>query len=186
MDCENDIEQCGICRRPLERKGDDWDMLCPNCADAVSHFLDETGLSEEHVNRLVELITTVNRRARGTHCVVRVPTYYGHAYADAVLDGLIPESGKPFVPIALQEMEGLRLVLGSSEPIADAPDIHLERRPNGWALFLHPESGGDPSGYVYLIDDGRSFIVPERGTTPAIEICEWEQVVGLVDRKTRT
>ena len=38
--------------------------------------------------------------------------------------------------------------------------VQVERRPNGWAIFLHPIGGGDPSGYVYFLDDGRSFVLP--------------------------
>jgi hypothetical protein len=184
---ENDIEQCDTCSHRIERKGDDWDMLCPNCADALSNFLDEAGLSGDCVDRLIAFVTRMIERSHDSQFVFQVPTYYGHAYPDAVVDGLVPEFGKPFVPILIQRAEGLRLVLGSSDPLRQAPDIAIERRPNGWALFLHPEIGGDPSGYVYFIDDGRSFVVPDCGiTTPAIQTSEWDEVLALVDRRKST
>jgi hypothetical protein len=73
-------------------------------------------------------------------------------------------------PVVVREADGVRIVLGSHDYWDPAkPDIQIERRHKGWAIFLHPVGGSDPSGYVYFFDDGRSFVVAERGgATPAI------------------
>ena len=101
-----------------------------------------------------------------------VPTYYGarnKLLSDAGYARL--EFSDPLIPILVREADGLRLVLGSHDcDDKNAPDIQVERRPNGWAIFLHPVGGSDPSGYVYFLDDGRSFVVPERGLGPTPSI----------------
>lgn len=90
-----------------------------------------------------------------------VPTYYGHAATRTTRE--LPEFGEPLVPVLVRRAEGVRIVLGSHDyEDMNSPDIQVERRPKGWAIFLHPFPGGDPSGYVYFVDDGRSFVIPER------------------------
>ena len=106
---------------------------------------------------------------------LRVPTYNANLFPDQVSAGVVPEFGPPFVPVIIRDAEGIRIVLGSHDyDDKRAPDIQIERRPRGWAIFLHPVGGGDASGYVYFVDDGRSFMLPENGLgpTPAIEIIE--------------
>lgn len=68
--------------------------------------------------------------------------------------------------------DGLRIVLGTDDVHDyEAPDVLIERRTNGWAIFLHPIGGSDPSGYIYMLDDGRSFVEPQDGCpTPAIAV----------------
>lgn len=180
----DDLDRCDVCSCRLDRKQGDHRILCADCANAVSKFIDDTGMPQVHEGRLIRFVTSILKRAEGCR-FVRVATYYGQGYENAVVDGLLPEFGTPLVPISLEKVEGLRLVLGFSKPIADAPDISIERRPNGWALFLHPEPGGDASGFVYFIDDGRSFVVPEHGVTPPIEMTEWDRVIPILDRKKR-
>ena len=112
-----------------------------------------------------------------------VPTYYGETPSRMrVLPGDC-EFGNPYVPVLAHEADGLRIVLGSHELYADVPDIAIERRAKGWAVFLHPVGLGDPSGYVYFLDDGRSFLVKENGLgpTPAIKVSSHEKVVARVD-----
>ncbi len=48
---------------------------------------------------------------------------------------------------------------------------------------MHPLGGSDPSGYVYLLDDGRSFLVKESGFGPTerIEVLEPRQRVPEID-----
>lgn len=111
-----------------------------------------------------------------TRCTFCVPTFYPSA-----CDGDEP-FGEPAVPIVAYEQDGLRVILGSDDTGNEtAPDIHIERRRNGWAIFLHPVGDGDPSGYVYFLDDGRSFVVPDGGSTPAIAVQSFESVTAELD-----
>lgn len=184
MPCGNDNPRCDICCHSLEQTGHDSHMLCPTCANAVLKFLNETNLSDEYVHRIVAFAKEMVERGHAVEVAFQVPTFYGHAYPGAVRDGLVPEFGPPLVPILVQRVDGLRLVLGSCDAFDQAPDVQIERRPNGWAMFLHPASSGDPSGYVYFIDDGHSFVVPDSGVaTPAIQIRQSEEVLAVVDRK---
>ena len=52
----------------------------------------------------------------------------------------------------------------------DKPDLLIERRPVGWAIFLHPLGGGDPVGVIYFLDDGRSFFREEPFTEPPLVV----------------
>jgi len=84
-----------------------------------------------------------------------------------------PDFGPPYVAVVVHEAEGVRVVLGTHDRHSgEYPDIQIERRANGWAIFLHPVGGCDPSGYVYFLDDGRSFIEMERqlGPTPVLQV----------------
>ncbi len=103
-----------------------------------------------------------------------VPTYNAEGFPDEVAKDEMPEFGEPLVPVLIREADGVRIVLGTHDYDCETPDIQIERRPNGWAIFLHPLGGSDPSGYVYFLDDGRSFLSPENnfGPTPAIEVLE--------------
>ncbi|HZL38339.1 MAG TPA: hypothetical protein VFC78_23700 [Tepidisphaeraceae bacterium] len=82
-----------------------------------------------------------------------------------------PEFGEPDVPIVIRRADGVRIVLGTHDYFdMHAPDIQIERRPRGWAIFLHPVGGGDASGFVYFLDDGRSFVLPERHLDTTLKI----------------
>lgn len=110
------------------------------------------------------------------------PTYYGST--TICKSGAKHEFDEPRVPIVVRPADGVRVVLGTHDYFGnDAPDIQIERRPNGWAIFLHPVGGGDPCGYVVFIDDGRSFVIPERylGTTPSIKVLSWDETIAQVD-----
>lgn len=91
-----------------------------------------------------------------------VPTYYGRAY---VKQNVLADTDfdVPNVPVLIHEAEGIRVVLGTHDfDDMEKPDIQIERRPQGWAIFLHPVGGNDASGYVYFLDDGRSFLLREQ------------------------
>jgi len=47
----------------------------------------------------------------------------------------------------------------------------VERRPHGWAIFLHPDAG-DPVACVYYLDDGRTLLLPETHISNEIEIVD--------------
>lgn len=113
-----------------------------------------------------------------------VPTYLAERFPEEVATGRREDFGEPCVPVLVQRAGGVRVVLGSHEwEDVDKPDVHIERRPHGWAIFLHAVGGGDPSGYVYFLDDGRSFLVPEDGggATPVIEVLKPGATVREVD-----
>ncbi|HEY3964752.1 MAG TPA: hypothetical protein VGM05_09405 [Planctomycetaceae bacterium] len=99
-------------------------------------------------------------------------TGLGCADGAIAIDNPQSDFGAPFVPVLVHEADGVRVVLGTHQrQSADFSDIQIERRGNGWAIFLHPVGGCDPSAVVYYLDDGRSFVspVPFLGPTPAIE-----------------
>lgn len=113
-----------------------------------------------------------------------VPTYNASAFAKEVEAGERPDFGDPYVPVVVRDAAGVRIVLGSHDYFdCDAPDIQIERRPNGWAIFLHPMGGGDPSGQAYFLDDGRSFVIPEShlGSTPPIVALKSDETVSEID-----
>jgi hypothetical protein len=86
--------------------------------------------------------------------------------------------------VLIREADGVRIVLGTHDyEDYEKPDIYIERRPNGWAIFLHPLGGSDPSGFVYFLDDGRSFLAKEfgLGPTPAIEVLEADHKLRELD-----
>jgi hypothetical protein len=112
-----------------------------------------------------------------------VPTYVGHR--NCILGVKEDkEFENPQVPVLIQSVEGIRVVLGSHNYQEwHAPDVQIERRPKGWAIFLNP-SAGDPSGYVYFLDDGRSFLVSEAGGGAIELICGEEDIPELDDLPT--
>jgi hypothetical protein len=115
---------------------------------------------------------------------VYVPTYYGALLAKQVAKSDEPEFGAPLVPLFIRDEDGLRVLLGAPHRDRDEDaDILIERRPNGWAIFLHPLTGCDPIGCVYFLDDGRSFLAKELplGPTPAIQVLESHESVPGID-----
>jgi len=111
-----------------------------------------------------------------------VPTYNAKLHPDQ------EDFGPPVVPVLVQEVDGVRVVLGG-EDINDTskPDILIERHSNGWMIFLHPIGATDPAGYVYFLDDGRSFLVKEHpaGGPPPLEVLERGETVPCFDRPLR-
>jgi len=111
-----------------------------------------------------------------------VPTYYGAANCETERFPAKEEFDQPNVPILICEAEGVRVVLGSHAfQDLTKPDVQIERRPNGWAIFLHPVPGGDASGLVYFLDDGRSFLVPDGLGSQGIVILDREEKVPMID-----
>lgn len=115
---------------------------------------------------------------------VIIPTYNAYAFADEVAAGKMQEFDSPHVPVLIRRADGIRVVLGTHDfDDQTKPDIQIERRPNGWAIFLHPLGGGDPSGCIYFVDGGESIFRHEShvGTTPKMAVREWDDHVDEVD-----
>jgi hypothetical protein len=117
-----------------------------------------------------------------------VPTYNYQLYGEQVDRGELPEYGEPLVPVLIRDEAGVRIVLGTHDfKDHSKPDLLIERQPQGWAIFLHPEGGGDPSGVVYFLDDGRSFVTPENdlGSSNNIQFLECGEPVPDIDGPQR-
>ena len=110
-----------------------------------------------------------------------IPTYYPNGAAPNH-DG-DENFGDPRVPVLIRRADGVRIVLGTHDYWdSDSPDVQIERRMNGWAIFLHPLGGGDASGYIYFTDDGRSFVVPENGATSPVAMVAFDAAVAEIDQ----
>jgi len=110
-----------------------------------------------------------------------VPTYHAEMAAKA---GLTDNNdfGEPSVPVLICDAEGVRIVLGTHDyKDFSKPEVQIERRPNGWAIFLNPVAGGDTSGLVYFLDDGRSFLVPDGLPSEAIHVLDRSEDVPMID-----
>lgn len=114
--------------------------------------------------------------------LLMVPTFYGATYGDRDRFTDKEEFDSPYVPMLVRPAEVVRVVLGSRDfEDTDKPDIRIERRPNGWAIFLHPVCGGDPCGRVYFLDDGRSFLVPDGPASGRIKVLGRGEEVPRID-----
>jgi hypothetical protein len=187
-------ERCLLCRRPLGRRGNCPEGTCPECSDAVATYFSTHRLQPSHrglaIKHLWEIACATNRfggleaHRPQDETLLRVPTYYGNA---KTLDGEWVERDEfdePNVPVLVHEADGVRLVLGSHDSNdLRFPDVQIERRPNGWALFLRPIGDSDPSGYVYFLDDGRSYVMPEShyAATPPIELLPPDDQLPEID-----
>jgi hypothetical protein len=78
----------------------------------------------------------------------------------------------PDVPVLIHHADGIRVLLGTHD-LADRSkaDIQIERRKRGWAIFLHPNAG-DPVGYIFILDDGQTFLLPEQVISDSIEVVD--------------
>ncbi len=111
-----------------------------------------------------------------------VPTYNGKWLDEP--KWTVPEFDDPEVPVLVHQADGVRIVLGTHDyDDCQKPDIQIERRHNGWMIFLHPGGGGDASGFVVFLDDGRSFIAKESGYGPTepIEMVAYDEAVAELD-----
>jgi hypothetical protein len=110
-----------------------------------------------------------------------VPTYNGK-WLEAP-DRTVPEFDAPEVPVLVCPADGVRVVLGTHDyHDYTKPDIQIERRHNGWVIFLHPLGGSDASGFVVFLDDGRSLVAAEEcGATEPIEFADYGTASAEID-----
>lgn len=122
------------------------------------------------------------RPKRDTPCELRltVPTHNGKWLEQ---DPALQEFDEPHVPLLVTPEDGVRIVLGTHDwDDFDAPDIKVERRHNGWMIFLRPTGGGDACGFVVFLDDGRSFVAPEQVAEEyQIKMVDYEKAVAELD-----
>ncbi len=110
-----------------------------------------------------------------------VPTYNGKLLET---DPALPEFDEPQVPVLVRSADGVKIILGTNDyDDYTKADVQIERRHNGWMIFLHPHGGCDPSGCVVFLDDGRSFVAQEHECVTAgqIEMVEYEEAIAELD-----
>lgn len=118
-----------------------------------------------------------------------VPTYHAAWRPRAVERGACAEYGSPRVAIVARLEAGLRIILGTHDPEDRAsPDVLVERQPHGWVLFLRPACAGDATVYVYMRDDGQTFVQPEHRLAggPTERLLKAGQPVPGFERHPRT
>ncbi|HEY3963621.1 MAG TPA: hypothetical protein VGM05_03625 [Planctomycetaceae bacterium] len=93
----------------------------------------------------------------------------------------------PEVSVTVTDDHGVRFILGEEGDNCYAPDLLIERRPRGWLIFLHPDGTEDPSGYLFIKDGGKSFVIPGNkfGCAEAIECAslkDYEAIKALINQ----
>ena len=110
-------------------------------------------------------------------------TYYGNVPEEQTSARKLEEFDSPEVPIVIRPADGVRIVLGTHDFWdTNFPDIQIERRPGGWAVFIHAVPGDDPTGFVYILDDGRSYANIEYGSSLPLRFLEEEEFPPDLDR----
>lgn len=109
-----------------------------------------------------------------------VPTYNGKWLMD---NPSLNDFDEPHVPVLVSDVEGLRVILGTHDYYDfEMPDIQIERRHNGWMLFLRPFNLGDQCGFVVMLDDGRSFVAAESAAGDAeIKMVDFDEAIAELD-----
>lgn len=148
-------------------EGMEWIVECHNFHDQLPLTCDEVDDLRDNLKRRQQVVTHDHV---STSWAIEVPTFVGHQQSQN--DGPQQEFVPPYVAILAYEEDGLRIILGSDDLDENSkPDLKIERRPHGWAFFLHPNAG-DPIAFIYLLDDGRSYLMRETLTEPSIEIVD--------------
>lgn len=115
------------------------------------------------------------------HC--RVPTYVGALTPEERGPGGGPDFAAPSVPVRISDAAGIRLILGTDdEQDRVKPEIVVERRPHGWAIFINCNAD-ETVGVVFMLDDGRTMLLRE----PYVDspISDVDDIPSEVDRATR-
>jgi len=77
---------------------------------------------------------------------------------------------EPNAPVVVHGGTDIRVVMGTHDAKDfSKPDIQIERRPHGWAVFIHPDAS-DLVACLYILDDGRTFLLPEQCAASELEI----------------
>lgn len=56
-------ETCALCDKPLVADGDNWDELCPSCADEVSEYLDDNKLTNDDKDEVIARLKAQRQEA---------------------------------------------------------------------------------------------------------------------------
>lgn len=98
-----------------------------------------------------------------------VPTFHKTKTSDGFAE--------PEVPVTVKLEQGIRLVLGKDDDDSFVPHILIERRSRGWLVFLHPDGTEESCGYLFINDNGRSFVIPGNrfGCAEAMECASLKQ-----------
>jgi hypothetical protein len=148
-------------------EGTEWVVECHNFGAHSPLNRDEIDDLRTRLNKKGQLVTHDHVSDSWS---AELPTFVGHQKSSDDDSTDEPEFVPPYVPVLAYEEDGLRIILGANDNDDDSrPDLKIERRPHGWAFFLHPNAG-DPIAFIYLLDDGRSFLMHELLTEPAMEI----------------
>ncbi len=98
------------------------------------------------------------------------------------------EFGAPLARIDIFEEEGARAVMlappvdGVFRNDQDCPNVVIERRANGWAIFIHKD-GGDCIGLVKISDDGECAMERDRDSSEMTICTPGEDAPFSIDRK---
>ena len=123
-------------------------------------------------------VVTGNHASESWH--VEVPTFVGHQEELRKSTEESTDFAEPYVPILFYEEDGVRIIFGTGDKEDDSkPDLRIERRPHGWAFFFHPNAG-DPVAVLYLLDDGRAYLLRELYIDPPIELVD--EIPADIDR----
>jgi hypothetical protein len=145
-----------------------------------SRFQTESPLTREQICDLMSRLDEATKQS-GCSCgewvpawtySLKIPTYLGHQKAVDESRAPLGDFTRPNTPVLIVPADGIRVVLGTHDyNDTSKPDIQVERRPHGWAIFVHPDAG-DPVACLYMLDDGRTFLVPEDYISNPIQIVD--------------
>jgi hypothetical protein len=186
-------KRCARCRLSCQYSGDWFGDLCSGCADEIEgewvchncgkrgDFEAMNGSGTENPVCCGQVCEHIKEEETIQELKLTVPTYVANMPKKETEADDAGDFARPYVPVLIHQAEGVRIVLGTHNyEDYERPDVQIERRPNGWAIFLHP-SAGYPCGYVYFLDDGRSYLVPEWGDS-AIKVLALHGDVPALDR----
>lgn len=101
--------------------------------------------------------------------IVEVSTYNGD-HPDCGKPGGPEEVGAPYVPVAVRELAGINLALGTrtipdydnglQDDVIHKPAVLVERQHDKWMIQVSSEMAGDPEVHVYVTDAGDVVAVP--------------------------